>query len=374
MVTIPQLIVLGGAVAVAFTLLRARTQRKRSDDKITADIKHKSALPTFTRPEIEPVGLDFRWSDADPYYLRPFKGKRNFNPSMGIRNFSQRWEELFLIEKSYLDCTSLRRKYMAAHADKIMYCNDDPRTTEAVREFYNMAIQFMCDRYPQYFKIDEEKNAVVNLINNDCIPYKGDAEDPSELLNVLTGNLEEDILIMLKDNPNDEKEEYILRASLTGSPAGFDPSHNFNKPISAIHGPVPQYSSRLSSPMHLFFNKLEPKHLWMRGNWSIQTNNVLFKLEDHHGRAGDEYKELTMNDIDFDNACFMRCERQLLTRLPVSRANIMLVRTYLTPINQLKDEGLGPELATAIESLPDDLAFYKRRQLWGKAVTEYLRM
>lgn len=257
--------------------------------------------------------------------------------------------------------------------NKILHCAQSDRAKEAVREFYSMAMGFMMERYPQYFRSNAEKGVIHNLINDDIFPISGNGQDPMNLLRILTGNLEEDVIIMLKDNPKSEEEEYILRASLTGSPAGFDPSHNFDKPISFIHGPVPQYGSRLSSPMHRFFNKLQPKDLWQRANWSVQTNREFFKLEDHHGRAGDEMKELSVDEIDFENACFMRCERQLLTRLPKTRAVIFLVRTYLTPVKDIKSEGHAAEMDRAIESLPEDLSFYKRRNVWGKAVCEYLR-
>lgn len=335
--------------------------------------KVKLTKSEVSAPKIDPIGDAFKWNEHEPLNFRPFAGKKNFRPSLGIKNIADKREDLFLIENTYLDSTNLRRKYVETYPDKVMHCHPNWRTTEAVREFYELTIHFLCDRYPQYFKVEHEKNTVLNLINNDSFPYDGSKEDPKVLLRVLASNIEEDFLIMLKDNPEEEDEEYILRSSLTGSPAGFDPSQNFDQPISAIHGPVPQYKGRLASPMSRFFNKLEPKDLWQRGNWSIQTNNVLFKLEDHHGRDGEEIHQLKVADIDFDNACYMRCERQILTRMPKSRANIMLVRTYLTPVKQLKAEGWGTELANAIEALPEDLAFYKRRHAWGAAVTEYLR-
>ncbi|SGZ57450.1 CIC11C00000001017 [Sungouiella intermedia] len=325
-------------------------------------------------PEVEPVDPSFKWHEAEPYKLRPFVGKKNFRPSMSVHNISNKREDLFLIEKTYLEITNHRRQVAKDYSDKIIHCNPNTRSVEAVREFYDMTIKFLCERYPQYFKIDEEKNSVFNLINNDTLPLTSVQEDPRTLITILTGNIEEDFLILLKDDPKDHSQEYILRASLTGTPAGFDPSVNFDKPVSFIHVPVPQYQERLESPMARFFNRLEPKDLWQRGNWSVQTNNVLFKLDSHHGREGDETKELSMDEIDFDNACFMRCERQVFTRLPKSRAVIMLVRTYLTPIKQIREEGLGEIMANAIESLPADLAFYKRRQAWGNAVKQYLRM
>lgn len=323
-------------------------------------------------PKAEAVGNDFKWNEKEPMNFRPFVGKKSFKPSLAVHNISDDWNELFLIEKTYLDCTNLRRKYAEVYPKNVMHAHPNARTTEAVREFYEFTIRFLCERYPQYFKVEKEKNVVHNLINNDSIPWDCSQEEPVDLLRVLAGNIEEDFLIMLKDDPTNEDEEYIMRSSLTGSPAGFDPAHNFDRPISFIHKPVPQYKERLSSPMSRFFNKLEPKDLWVRGNFSVQTNSVLFKLEDHHAREGDEVKELTAADLDFDN-CFMRCERQVLTRLPKSRANIMIVKTFLTPLKQIKAEGLGHELARAIDSWPDDLAFYKRRHAWGNAVTEYLR-
>lgn len=322
---------------------------------------------------IKPVDSSFKWYETEPLPLRPFVGKKSFRPSMGIQNVADKRESLFLIENTYLDCTNLRRQIASQYADKIIHCHNDERAIGAAREFYEMTVNFLCERYPHYFKLDEEKGVVSNLINHDFLPLKASLQNPRDLLKLLAGNIEEDFLILLKDDPNDHSQEYILRASLTGSPAGFDPSHNFDKPVSFIHGPVPQYQDRLESPMARFFNRLEPKDLWQRANWSVQTNNVLFKLEGHHARDGEEVEELTEDDIDFETACFLRCERQLFTRLPKSRAIVMLVRTYLTPIKQVRAEGLGPEMAHAIEQLPDDLAFYKRRQAWGTAVKHYLR-
>lgn len=359
-------------LAVVAAVYYVRSMRTGSQPK--AVITHSHSSTEWKAPTITPVDPSFIWHDEKPYRLRPFVGKKNFNPSMSVQNISLKRELLLLIEQTYLDNTNHRRKVAENNADKIMHCHTNARTIEAVREFYEMCIQFLCDRYPQYFKVDVESNTVFNLINNDSFPLHASQEEPRKLLRILTGNIEEDFLILLKDDPNDHSQEYILRASLTGSPAGFDPSENFDKPISFIHIPVPQYKERLESPMARFFNRLEPKDLWQRANWSVQTNNVLFKLDSHHAREGEEIKELTMDEIDFDNACFLRCERQVFTRLPKSRAVIMLVRTYLTPIKQIKEEeGLGEVMAHAVESLPEDLAFYKRRHAWGTAVTQYLR-
>jgi Protein of unknown function (DUF3445) len=74
---------------------------------------------------------------------------------------------------------------------------------------------------------------------------------------------------------------------------------------------------------------------------------------------------------------FVRCERQTLHRLPKSRALVFAFKTYMYPISEIKEEGLGEELAEAIDGLKDgsvpEMHFYKRGVEWGNAVKEYLR-
>lgn len=52
-------------------------------------------------------------------------------------------------------------------------------------------------------------------------------------------------------------------------------------------------------------------------------------------------------------------------------------KTYLYPLKQVKEEGLGEELATAIEGLEKgsvpEMYFYKRGVVWGEEVKAYLR-
>ena len=49
------------------------------------------------------------------------------------------------------------------------------------------------------------------------------------------------------------------------------------------------------------------------------------------------------------------------------------VRSYLTPIQVIKDEGTGVALAEACESMPEKFGVYKRRPLWGEQLCGWLR-
>jgi hypothetical protein len=51
--------------------------------------------------------------------------------------------------------------------------------------------------------------------------------------------------------------------------------------------------------------------------------------------------------------------------------------TYTYPIQAIKDEGLGEELAAAIDGLKEgnvpEMHWYKRGAVWGDAVKHFLR-
>lgn len=70
-------------------------------------------------------------------------------------------------------------------------------------------------------------------------------------------------------------------------------------------------------------------------------------------------------------------ELQTLTRLPKTGAVIFPFKTYLYPLKEIKEEGLGPQLIEAIEGLGKGNApgmfKYKGAVRWGKAVCDYLR-
>lgn len=70
-------------------------------------------------------------------------------------------------------------------------------------------------------------------------------------------------------------------------------------------------------------------------------------------------------------------ERQLLHRLPQTRALLFSFKTLLYTLPEIKAEGLGESLAQAIDGLKEGSApgfhLYKRAAVWGDSVRIYLR-
>ena len=132
--------------------------------------------------------------------------------------------------------------------------------------------------------------------------------------------------------------------------------------------------------MDRFFNRLESGKYVKRANWTVTTSPALYAAGDgtNHAREGDDVQQLDEIDLDVDST-FVRCERQTLHRLPGSKAVVFAFRTYMYPIEEVKNEGegKGEELAQAIEGLSRGNApgmnFYKKGVVWGEAVKRYLR-
>lgn len=64
-------------------------------------------------------------------------------------------------------------------------------------------------------------------------------------------------------------------------------------------------------------------------------------------------------------------------RLPVSKALVFTIHTYVYPVGQIKDEGSGEDLANAIEGLKKgnvpEMHTYKKGDVWGEALKDFLR-
>lgn len=108
--------------------------------------------------------------------------------------------------------------------------------------------------------------------------------------------------------------------------------------------------------------------------WGVQTHSRLFAPSGNHVYEGEVVEEDERIDVE---AARFRVEMQTLTRLPETGAILFSFKTFLYPLGEIKAEGLGPQLADAIEGLKAGNApgmwVYKGAVRWGKAVCGYLR-
>ncbi|KAH6896051.1 hypothetical protein B0T10DRAFT_545620 [Thelonectria olida] len=333
--------------AIAKKWMQARRQQTHS--------KEIAASSEKTQP-IEPLH-GFDWKNAQRRQLRPFKP--TYHITMAIRADTP--SELITIDEDYLNRVTLRRDLIAHHGNTVhgFVSGGEP----AVRELYTYLLaDYLPIRFPSLFQLSPDKSSFTNTVTGKSFPTlpSGDVNDA---LCVLGETVEED-LFLLQESPQGHRSV----AFMCCFPAGFDPSEKLGRTLVEIHAPVPSYE-KIGASMERFFGRLEAGK-----SWSVQTHTELFNSKGNHINGDEEYE----NDEDVDIAkTFLRIELQTLTRLPKTRAILFSFKTYLYPVQQIKDEGLGAAFADAVEGLQKGNApgmwTYKSAVRWGKSVCEYLR-
>ncbi|CAM1512000.1 Fc.00g095130.m01.CDS01 [Cosmosporella sp. VM-42] len=330
------------------------SRKRRAQPKEVAPFPEKP-------PTIEPLE-GFDWKTAERRKLRPFKPI--YHITMAIRADTP--SELITMDQDYLDRVTLRRRLIAQHGNTVHGCT--PAGESAVRELYMYLLtEHLPIRFPTMFKLSSDKSTFENLITNKTFPTMPSG-DMKSALRVLGETVEED-LFLLQQMP----EGHGSVAFMCCFPSGFDPSEKLGKTLLEIHAPVPSYE-KIGASMERFFARLEVGKGVKRVNWSVQTHTDLFNCKGNHITGDDK---IEVDEPIVIEKTFLRIELQTLTRLPKTNAILFSFKTYLYPVRDLKEEGLGPDFADAIEGLQKGNApgmwTYKSAVRWGRSVCEYLR-
>lgn len=301
------------------------------------------------------------------------------------------------------------RGYLARIQEREPLIRDKPNFTvgagplvdPAIEELYTeIMIDYLPHRYPTIFKTSGQ--TVHNLVTGSSYPLSTANLTPEKMLQLLGMNVEEDFYFMCPD----EEGEYRLRGYIACFPGGFLSPARLGESVREIHRPVPGYEQRLGRSVDRYFSRLQPGQFIGRMNvsfstisafsfirhvyrplgaapltlyltfaqWSLQVNSVdLFRVggNNYYPDKGEAIGEEKFHP-HFDQ-CFLRVEHQTLTALPRSKAIMFCVRSYMTPLAQIRAEGDGPKLAEAIESMPEKLGMYKMRHFWGSEVLPWLK-
>ncbi|KAL4795562.1 hypothetical protein BDV19DRAFT_389156 [Aspergillus venezuelensis] len=384
-------------------------------------------------PTITPQPASLSWETTEPLVFRPFKPK--YHLTMGITPCD--YNELIPMDKTYLERLSLRRELLKEYPDVVRGVDINPerpdpvmdeKIRDALCEWYGYVMGvYLPQRYPGMFVLIDSKDEGIDegkkgegkgkmlksLVTGlsvpidpkeamDSVSFSGTSEEQKvkekliHLLDTLGTWVDEDFLILLPKLPSSptspnlppsnstqqQEPKYHLSAYTTYYPAGFDTRTKLGRPLNEIHAPVPRYEPKLEKSMDRFFGKLEVGRAVVRVNWSIMTKGTgLFcafgGLHSYkEGNSDGEEEVLKADDID-GKETFLRCERQTLHRLPKTKALLFGFHTYTYPLDDVKREGLGEELAAAIEGLKSgsvpEVYGYKMGKYWGEGVKAFLR-
>lgn len=134
------------------------------------------------------------------------------------------WLEL---EQGYKESLETRHALLETHGEKILFCDDDDELTLlACRELLEMALQFICDRYPELFEVED--NEFINRVLDTKTPI--DKAYGRDALQILFDNIPEDFAIVTR-SLKDKDGRYRLHAATVCSSVGWYIGQHRGKPL-----------------------------------------------------------------------------------------------------------------------------------------------
>jgi len=142
----------------------------------------------------------------------------------------------------------------------------------------------------------------------------------------------------------------VLVAGAVVHPNRWRLADKLGRPLLEVHGPVPGYPGRLADQVERVLRSLSPGRAAERRGWALLNDATLHQPEPTAG----------MPAIFDPEGLWLRVERQVLRRLPATRAVVFAIRTRQWSLDELAahpEQASG--LAASLRSTPADLATYK---------------
>jgi hypothetical protein len=254
-------------------------------------------------------------------------------------------------------------------SDERYYYRGGSATLASQWETLELLLPNMARHHPERFRLEcagarwAWHNALLGTVTTFTL---GDATTlPGEPLWWLGGQVQEDLI--------------LLDGAAAGTPlvaghlcfaAGWCLDDKLGQSFLAIHGPVPGFAEQIGRSSDLLMQRLKPGHPVGRVNWSLTTDDEL----DHAPRVRRRWQD--HSGITPENAgerCFLRLERQTLSRLARTRAILFTIHTYIIPIAIVAaDSDRARRLAGNLRTMPPALQHYKGLDCYADALLAYL--
>lgn len=283
---------------------------------------------------------------------RPY-GPGPFRMAMDLTTASP--ADWFEIDDRYPAEMAERRRLLAERHAEVF--DALPQSAAARPEALALVLETLTATHPAWFVRDG--GTVRNRLTGESLALG--AHDPLEL----AGRLVQEDLCLVQSGD----EGPIFTAAVLCFPSRWRLADKIGKPLSAVHGPVPQYADRLARPVDRFFRHLKPGHVAVRFNWSLLDDPALFLPAGKWRTEGDAA-------ITADNAgerVFLRVERQTLRLLPASGAVLFGIRVHVYPLGRIiRSAAEASVLAEAVRALPEDIQHYKSLKVFRGALLDWL--
>lgn len=141
-------------------------------------------------------------------------------------------------------------------------------------------------------------------------------EDPMRCLGRLA---QEDLCLMLPDGQG----EHMLGGAILCFPASWTLAEKLGQPMTRIHVPVPSYDANIARRVQRLLDAVQIGHPIWRMNHNLYSSADLYHPRTEAAPRSDAKPE------------YLRMERQCLLRLPVTKAVLFTIHTYVLPLAAL---------------------------------------
>lgn len=221
------------------------------------------------------------------------------------------------VDDAYAGQMGLRDRLIAERPAEVITLEETARP--AAEELYDLVLE----RLPMLGFVREGER----MRRPDGVSVALERAAPMAVLGRL---VQEDLCLMREGD-----EGHVLAGAVLCFPAGWTLAEKAGRPMMGIHRPVKIYTEDVGARVQRLLDGVQPGRPLMRGT-AHHSNAPLFNPRtEAQGRAPE-------GDLPF-----IRVERQVLLRLPVTRLVCFSIHTYV-----VSPEALSPEQAELLEAFP----------------------
>ncbi|KAI5777638.1 hypothetical protein EDC01DRAFT_392618 [Geopyxis carbonaria] len=319
-------------------------------DRTPEEIAAFGRFPDYAAISGVPLPQAYPNFDIDKALPRPYRPIRwAYHQTMSFKKMEPDW--WLELENTYRDRIAQRVALFEKHGKGVL--DMLPGSEAACTELMEMALQFVCARYPQYFILSAVTGEWVLINRILSTTTRVHAVPP---LHVLLHNIPEDFCLTLRDASTGL---YHFRAGVVCSSLDWSVATKIGLALHEIHQPVPHYAAKMSKSMDRFFTRLPTSSPIQRGSWGLERGKPL------HMPPGDPHSLLrAAQDPALQLAeIHLRVDWQTLRRLPLSGSVVFNFKALFTPLHELRAEPGVPRLmATVLRA--GDAALMRYKGTW----------
>lgn len=309
--------------------LDAKTPLYTPTEFSTEEIKALGEFPDYATLSGVPLPRPYHEFDIKKALPRPYRPFRwNYHQTMSLKKLQPDW--WLELENTYVKRIKQRQDLFAKHGEGVLQAL--PGSELACKELMEMVVQFLCARYPHYFRLDKE-----NMVLHNSILHTETDIKSTPPLEVLLNNVPEDFAIMLRD---EKTGNYRFRAGMICSALGWNVASKIGLQLHEIHAPIPDYKERMQFSMDRYFARKATDKAIQRGSWGLEIDEPLYMPP---GDPHEKHREVQHADLDVSR-CNLRVDWQTLRRLPLSGAIVFNFKALFTPVTSFREEPFIPAL------------------------------